>query len=1097
MLTWAPKWDWTLRWFSGRVQFQFWRGDGDSEGPSPPESHNARFPPVIRWAVGSSMKVRRGVIGLAAAVMLLGIVQLRHAKADVLPEFGPPTVEIQTEALGLSATEVEQLITVPVEHTMLDGVAWLAAIHSTSLPGLSSVEMIFEPGTDLLRARQVVQERMSGAGDLTNVSGPPQMLQPQSSTSRVMMIGLSSHQLPLIEMSVLARWTIRPRLLGVRGVANVSIWGQREKQLQVQVQPEQLLRRGVTLDQVIETTGNSLWASPLTFLEANTPGTGGFIDTANQRLAIQHLQPIATAQDLARVPIADVSGPGLHLGDVAQVVEDHQPLIGDALLKGGPGLLLVISKSPGANTVEVTKGVEAALDAMRPGLTGMQIDTTVYRPATFIERSFRNVTTRLLIGIALLILALGALFFQWRTALISLTAVVLSLLAAGLVIYLRGATFDAMVVAALIMALVVIIDDASVEVTNVARLQGQDHGDGHSASSVRAILSASYEMRSAIGYATLVILAAGLPLLFIQGASGALLRPIVLTYAMAIVVSTVVALTVTPAFSAILLSKARRERREAPVARWLKSGYRRALSRTIGHPRMAYVAAGAAILAGVAVTPFLERSPVPSFKDANVLIRWDAAPGTSLPEMARITSRAASELRSVPGVQTVGAHLGRALTADEVVGVESSELWVGIDPKADYDRVVASIKPIVMGYPGVDAHMTTYPSERIDKVLPPKDAPIVVHLFGHDLRVLGDKAEEVRRALAGIDGVVDPRVQLQLEEPTVDVEVNLAAAQRYGIKPGDVRRAAATIVSGITVGSLFEQQKVFDVVVWSAPESRNSLTSVRNLLLDTPNGGHVQLDKVADVRIARTPTVIRHSEISRTIDVTAGVDGRDVGSVIADVKQRLKGITFPLEHHAQVAGDYADRQADRRRLLAVGVAAAIGILLLLQSAFGSWRLATVFLLALPMALAGGVLTAFAGGRVVSLGSVAGFLAVLGIACRGGIILIRHYQHLERDDTATSGRDLVLLGSRDRLVPIVMTTVGTALALLPIAVSGDIAGQEIVHPMAVVILGGLVTAALLNLFVVPALYLRFRAASSPEEAASQISTPVQAGTTRAG
>ena len=381
----------------------------------------------MRWLIGSSLRLRRVVVVAAAGVIVLSVAQLWHASVDTLPEFGPPTVQVQTEALGLSAPEVEQLITVPLEQDLLAGVPWLDTMRSASIPGLSSIELIFDPGTDLLRARQVVQERLTQAAGLPNVSATPHMLQPLSSTSRIMMIRLSSATVSPIEMSVLARWTIRPKLLGVQGVANVSIWGQRERQLQVQVDPERLATYGLSLDHIIETSGNALWASPLTFLEASTPGTGGFIDTANQRLGIQHLQPITTASDLAKVPIDRASGGALRLGDVADVVEDHQPLIGDAIFTDGdPGLLLIVEKFPGANTLDVTHDVESALDALRPGLPGVALDPTVYRPAGYMERSAANLGIALLISLVLVIVALGVILLGWRGAVVGLAAIVSS-----------------------------------------------------------------------------------------------------------------------------------------------------------------------------------------------------------------------------------------------------------------------------------------------------------------------------------------------------------------------------------------------------------------------------------------------------------------------------------------------------------------------------------------------------------------------------------------------------------------------------------------------------------------------------------------------
>ena len=422
---------------------------------------------MMRWLIGSSMQLRFLVLILAAVLLVVGAAQLRAMPVDVYPEFNPPLVEVQTEALGLSAAEVESLITTPMEADLLNGVAWLDRIYSESVAGLSRILLLFEPGTDPIRARQMVQERLTQAHALPNVSKPPVMLQPLSSSSRVMMIGLSSKDVSPIQIGVLAHWNVKPRLMGVPGVANVAIWGQRDRQLQVQVDPEQLKAKGVTLQQVIETTGESLWVSPLSYLESSSPGTAGWIDTPNQRLGIRHLLPIVTPEDLAKVPV--VESEGLRLGDVARIVEDHQPLIGDAVVNNGPGMLLVVEKFPGANTLEVTQGVEAALEAMRPGLAGIEIDSTLFRPANYIEQATGNIATALLIGAILALLALGAMFFGWRTALVSLLAVPFALVAAVLVLYLRGATFNMVILAGLAIALGVVVDDAIVDVEHIAR----------------------------------------------------------------------------------------------------------------------------------------------------------------------------------------------------------------------------------------------------------------------------------------------------------------------------------------------------------------------------------------------------------------------------------------------------------------------------------------------------------------------------------------------------------------------------------------------------------------------------------------------------
>jgi len=1033
---------------------------------------------MMRWIVGSSLKFRRLVLAIAAGMMLFGISQLRHMPVDELPEFNPTMVEVRTEALGLSAVEVEQLITTPLEQDLLNGVAFLDEIHSESVPGLSSVVMIFEPGTPLLDARQVVAEKVAEAAvALPGVSAPPQMLQPYSSTSRVMTVRLSSEELSPIEMSVLARWVIGPRLLGVQGVANVSIWGNRDRQLQVLVDPDRLRDHGVSLQQIVSTTGNALWVSPLTFLEASTPGTAGFLDTANQRLAIRHLQPIQTPEDLAQVPIEDAEGNAvirdgetLRLGDVAEVVEDHQPLIGDALFRDGQGLLLVIERFPEANTLEVTRGVEEALDAMRPGLSGMQIDS-FFRPASYIETSIDNLSRMLLIGAVLLVLALVALFFEWRTTLICAIAIPLSLVAAGLVLYFRDATANTMVLAGLVMALGAVIDDAVIDVRNLAHRLRRHREEAGGAPAWRSVLEASLEMRSSVLYATLIVIAALMPAFFLEGQPGAFLPPLALSYVLAVAASMVVALTVTPALGMMLLSNASVERRESPVVRWLQRGYDRTFSGIVRRPRWAYAAVGVVVLTGLAALPFLERSSSVRLKETDLLVHWDAAPGTSLPEMNRVTAQAVRELGSLPGVRDVSAHVGRAVNADQVVGINSGEIWVNVDPSADYEATIASIEQVLAGYPGLSYDVLTYLEERITDVLQGTDEDLVVRIYGENSEVLRSKAEEVRALLSGIEGLERPTVELPATEPTVEVEVDLGKAQRFAVSPGDVRRAAAILLSGLVVGNLFEEQKVFDVVLWGAPEVRQSLTDVQELLIDTPGGGSVRLRQVADVRIAPNPTVIRHESVSKYIDVSANLAGRDAGAVVSDVERALDGVEFPLEHHAELLGAYADEQAARTRALAVAVAAAIGIFLLLQAAFTSWRLAILVFVTLPVALVGGVLAALAAGGTIGLGSFAGFVALLGIGARNGVLLLRHYQQLERREAQPFGDELVLRGTRERLAPILTTALATGLAFAPLVIAGDVAGLEIVRPMAIVMVGGLVTSTLLALVVVPSLYLR--------------------------
>lgn len=1021
---------------------------------------------MTRWIVGSSLKFRLLVLAAATATLAVGVTQLRSMPVDVLPEYTPPTVEVQTEALGLSAAEVEQLVTVPLEADLLNGVAFLKDIRSESIAGLSRILLVFEPGTDLYTARQVVGERIAESHVAsTGVSKPSQILQPLSSTNRVMMVSLSTQTLTPIQMSVLARWTIVPRLNGVPGVASVSIWGHRDRQIQVQVDPNELRDKDVTLGQVVETAGNALWVSPLSFVEASTPGTGGFIDTSNQRLNVQHISPLVSPADLARTHVDGERN--LRLSDVATVVEGHQPLIGDAVVNDGEGLLLVIEKFPEANTLEMTEAVEDAISTMQPGLGGVQFDTNVYRPASYVDASLDNVFLVALAAAALLVLLLGGFFFGWRPALVALVSVPLALVAAALVLYALGMTMNALVLAGLVAALILVVHEAVAGAENIARRLRERRGTDE-AGTVATILEATLEVRTAALYGALIVAVAVMPLLFVEGMAGAFLPPIVIAFLAALAASMLVALTVAPALSLLLAPKESRPRRASPPVAWLERRYARALGWSVGRPSVVLLAAGAILVAGAVAVPFLGYSLLPTFKERELLIRWEGAPGTSLPEMNRITTLASRELRSIEGVENVGADTGRAVMSDQAVSANSAELWVSIDPDANYDQTVADVERVVDAYPGLAGSIQTYSNERVSDALAGSEHDVTVRVYGEELDVLQAKANELRRAMAGIDGLVEERIELPAAEPTLEVEIDLLAAQRHRVKPGDVRRAAATLVSGIGVGSVFEEQKVFDVVVWGAAESRSSVDSVRELLIETPDGGYVQLGQVADVRIAPNPAVIERHAVSRYLDVVGNVDGRGRDAVVEDIREAVAASDFPLEFHAEVLA--ADEQP-AWRLIALGIAAAVAIFLLLQAAFGAWRRAALAFLVLPVAVAGGVLAALIEGGPLGFGSYLGLLAVLGLAARNTLLLVSHYRRLEQPDGDGFGREVVLRGARERLAPILMTGLAAILVLVPVLVFGAAPGLEVLYPMAVVVLGGVITATLVNLFVVPALYLR--------------------------
>jgi Cu/Ag efflux pump CusA len=1064
----------------------------------------------MRWIVGSSLRSRGWVVILGAILLLFGFTRLQNMPRDVLPEFKRVTVEVQTEALGLSAQEVEQFVTAPLEQDLLNGVAFLDFIRSESVPGLSRIEMIFERGTDERRARQVVNERLTQAFAIPNVSSPPQMLQPLSSTSRMMMIGLRSNSRSLIDLGVLARWTIRPALLAVPGVANVSIWGQREQQLQVQVDPARLRAAGVTLDQVIRTSANSLWVSPLTFTEASTPGAGGFFDTRSQRIGVEHTQPIKSAEHLADViiegePGAAPSGAITRLGDVTDVVENHQPLIGEAVFTDGPGLMMVVEKLPEANATEVTDELEDALASL--DLEGIEVDTSFLRPADYIQDSIDNLRAVLVVALMLLALALAALLFDLRAAFIALVATLVSMSAAVAVLWIRGETLNWMVLAGLVLALVIVIDDAITTVYAIRRVGTRGTDEEDEQASERRYVDAVVAVRSPLAYGLAIVLAMLVPILVLDGEPGAFMPPLVLSYGGAVIASFVVAITVTPALSMVLLKTGKRPRM-SPVLGWLRRRYGKAVARSTRSAVPALATIGVLLWLGLIALPYVDRgdSVVPEFEDRSLLVQWEGAPGTSLPEMQRIVARAGKEISELPGVDSVGGHVGRAILGDQVVGVNSSELWVTVDPSADYSAAVGAIEQVVNGYVGVAGSVSTYPRERVNDVL---DTPsgvagkdLTVRAFGANLDTLRSAAGDVRDAVAGVDGVASADLQHQIVEPTIDVEVDLDRAEQLRIKPGDVRRTAATLLNGIVVGNLFEEQKIYEVVVQGTDNLRHSVDDVRNLRIELPGGGHVPLGSVANVSIVPSPNVIKHEDVSRYLDIGIDVSGRDVDAVANDIQQAIRALDLPLEYHAQVLDDYQHTESDRLFFIGLAISALLGIFLLLQAALSSWGMAAALFVALPTALTGGLLAVLIDGGQITIGALVGFLAVYGLAARASVLFVKRCHAIEDhrreliglkrasrvaglgDEADVFAMKLVRDVAGKRFAPLVATAVALVLVFLPLALAGGV-GFEVVRPMAVVVLGGVVTTTLFSLFVLPALYLRF--GFRPEGARDQFDT----------
>lgn len=1023
---------------------------------------------MLSRLIHASVRGRVVVLALCALMLIYGLKTIGHAPLDVFPEFAPIKVEVQTEAPGLSTEEVESLITIPLENA-LNGTPGLKTLRSKSVLGLSSVVMLFKEGTDLERARQYVQERVAmEATRLPNVARPPVILQPLSSLSRVLKITLASDTLSQMDLTELTLWTIRPKLMGVPGVANVAIWGQRNKQFQVVVDPNRLRAHGVTLDQVIRAAG-----------DATVLQSGGFVDTPNQRIAVRHKEAVYNPEDLERTVVDFRGGTPIRIRDVAQVVIGSPPPIGDAIIGDTYGLMLIVEKTPEGNTLEVTRKLEEAMEQLKPAMPGVKVDTHLFRPATFIELAIHNLTKALIIGCLLVVVILLVFLRDRRTAFISLTAIPLSLVAAVAVLTAFGMTLNTMVIAGLVIALGEVVDDAIIDVENIVRRLKLNREAGKPQSAFRVVVDASLEVRSAVVYATMIVMIIFLPVFFLDGMAGAFFRPLALAYMTAILASLIVALTVTPALCYLLLTGDQDRPQEAEMAHKLRQRYAEFLPRILHRPRKALAIIFTAFGLSFFASFFYGHEFLPEFQETDFLMHFLGKPGTSVEEMDRLTIRAAKELLAIPGVRNQGAHIGRAEVADEVYGPEFTELWVSIDPDAPYHETKDKIQAVMDGYAGLYTDVQTYLKERSKEVLSGAGSSIVVRIYGPDLDMLRAKADEVKHAMAEVKGIADLKIEPLVMLPQIEIVMRPEMAERYGLTPGLIRSVTTTLLRGSKVGEVYEGQKRYEVIVWGTPEVRADLAAIQALPIDTPTGMQVRLKDVADVMLVPMPNSIKREHASRRIDITANAKGRDLGSVASDVEDTVRTLKFNEGYYPEFLGEYEAQQAAARRLNMLTALALIGIMLVIYNDFKSWRLTLITAFTLPFALVGSGIAVFLAGGTLSLGSIVGFVTVIGIAARNGIMMVSHYRHLEDVEGQPFGPALVQRGSEERLVPILMTALATGLALLPLVISGAKPGHEVEYPLAVAILGGLTTSTILNLFFLPTLYLRYGRRSEQE------------------
>jgi CzcA family heavy metal efflux pump len=1016
---------------------------------------------MLSHLVAFSLRYRIVVLLLAAMLMVGGLVAVRQSPWDVFPEFAPPQITIQTVAAGLSTEQVEQLVTAPVE-AAVSGVHRLKLLRSSSAPGLSVATIIFEDGADILEARQLVSERLTEVtAYLPRGVEPPRMMPLAASTSRFLMVGLHAETTSLLDLRTLADWTLRRRLQAVPGVAHVEVFGGDIKQYQVLVRPETLQQYHIAVADVVAAARR-----------ATGFGGAGFIETANQRIPVRQYARIESADDLAAVPIAFEQNANITLKDVAEVRVGAADKYGDATIDGRSGVLLVLHKQPNHNTLEVTRTVNRVLDELKTALPAdVTLEATLFRQASFIERAIENLSFAILLGAALVAIVLLAFLMQWRTVAISLTAIPLSLLGAVLVLRAFGGSLNAMTLGGLAIAVGEVVDDAIVDVENVVRRLRENRLLAEPRPAFQVILAASLEVRSAVVFATFIVILVFLPVFFMGGLAGSFFRPLGFAYVASTLCSLLVALTVTPAMCLWLLPSANiDDRHEARFARMFKSWYLRVLPSCLLRPRTTLAVAAVLLISAVGVTPFLGGEFLPDFRESNFVIFMAGKPDSSLAETVRAGNHITRRLKAVPGVKSVAHQIGRANLSEDTWGPNISEVWVVLEPDADHLAIWNQVREGLAEVPGFVFQTKQFLRERIDEVLTGTTADIAVRIVGADLNVLRAKASEIAEAAERIPGVVDLRIEPLVDVPQIEMLLRPVQAAQYGLSVGELNEAIQTMLAGTVAGQVYEGDAVFDIVVRADPAARSNPAALGALLVDSPSQGNIPLHAVAGITMSEAPNLINRENASRRLLVTCNVSGRDVGSVVRDWQAQIaEHVELPATgYHLEYGGEYQARNEAATRLALWSIASLVGIWILLFLDFQSIRLSLMIMLSVPLACVGGVAAVLITGGSLSLGSLVGFVTVFGVAVRNGILIISHYEHL-RADGQPLDRLLLHQGAADRLSPILMTTATTVFGLLPLIVEGNLPGNEIEHPMAVVIFGGLLSSCFLTLFVIPTMY----------------------------
>lgn len=1024
---------------------------------------------MLSTLVRFSIKYYGIVIALATILLFYGGYRFFTAGLDIFPEFSPKQVIIQTESPGLSAEQVEILVTQQIE-TSINGLIGLKSIRSESIQGLSIVTAIFEDNSEIYRNRQLVSERLSNL----NSKLPPGIKIPipvplSSSSATVLTIGLNSDSKNLMDLRSLVDWTIVPRLLAVPGVADVNVFGGEVQQLQIQINPTQLHRFNIAVEDIVNATK-----------QAGEIQGGGFIENENQRFTLQISGQPTTPELFKKIIVKRESGSNITLGDVAEITYAAEPPIGAAQISGKPGIVMMVIAQFGANTLSVTNQIEATLTEFDRIFKKQNITfySHLFRPADYIETSLSNLSGHLLIGILFVIIILYLFLFDIRSALISATAIPLSLMTAIIILLESGTNLNIMVLGGLAIALGEVVDDAIIDTENIFRRLRENSLLAHPKATANVVYNASMEVRSSVVYASFIVALAFVPLLNLSGVAGRLFSPLGFAYILAILMSLIVALTLTPALCYLFLGNNRlilHKQLDPPLIRWIKPVYVKILHWVTKHFKWVLTGSLIAFLFAIISISNLNHKFLPELREGHYIVHTSSIPGTSLQESIRIGTQLTKQFLQIPGIESVSQWAGRAERGADTFGSHYSEYEVRLAPLSgsEQQHVLDQLRSILDDFPGILYEANTFLTERVDETISGYTSPVVVNVYGNDLNKLDNKALAIAQVMLSIPGASEVQLRSPPGTPLLQVHLDLDKLQLWGVKPEQAINTIKTAYQGQVTGKNIQGNKIFNVTVTLAPELRKQSQSISNLPIRTEDGQLISLSQIADIRHSEGRYNILHQGAQRKQTITSNVIDRDLDSFMQELKEKVfDKVSFSASSYPEFTGAAVEQAQAKKDLIMRSLMASVGILVFIYIAIGNSRHTLLTLANLPFSLIGGVAAVILTGATLSVGSIVGFITLFGITVRNSIMLLSHYQYLVEIEGKQWNMDTVIQGAQERLPSILMTALVTALAMLPLAFNSDNPGREIMGPMAAIIIGGLATSTLLNLLLLPSLLFQY-------------------------